>query len=205
MASVATNQFVLSVNPGVPVKTCPEFVEYARKAKPPLPLRPAATAASTPRHGDAEAARRHRHAARAVSGRRRRPCTATVAGETKVLFAGAASAPLIQSGAVARACHQRRSARQAFPNVPTVGEIYPGYDGRHLARPVRAGRHAGADRRPAAHRNAEVLARPEFAAEAQRLRSLEPLILSPADSPRLIHSDYEKYGKLIREIGIKLD
>ena len=36
VASVATNQFFLSVNPTLPVNTFPEFVEYARKAKPPL-------------------------------------------------------------------------------------------------------------------------------------------------------------------------
>jgi tripartite-type tricarboxylate transporter receptor subunit TctC len=35
--------------------------------------------------------------------------------------------------------------------------------------------------------------------------SLEPLILSPADFTALIRSDYEKYGKVIKEIGIKLD
>jgi tripartite-type tricarboxylate transporter receptor subunit TctC len=36
VASVASNQFFLSVNPNVPVKTVPELVEYARKQKPPL-------------------------------------------------------------------------------------------------------------------------------------------------------------------------
>src|SRR5258708_37803407 len=36
VASVASNQFFLSVNPSLPVKTVPEFVEYARKQKPPL-------------------------------------------------------------------------------------------------------------------------------------------------------------------------
>ena len=36
VSSVASNQFFLSVNPSLPVHTLPEFVEYARKAKPPL-------------------------------------------------------------------------------------------------------------------------------------------------------------------------
>ena len=36
LASVAANQFVLSVNPALPVRTFKEFVEHARKANPPL-------------------------------------------------------------------------------------------------------------------------------------------------------------------------
>src|SRR5262245_47647655 len=37
ISSVATNQFTLSVNPEVPVKTFQEFITYARNTKPPLP------------------------------------------------------------------------------------------------------------------------------------------------------------------------
>src|SRR2546428_2807218 len=36
VSSVASNQFVLAINPSVPVGSFPEFIEYARKAKPPL-------------------------------------------------------------------------------------------------------------------------------------------------------------------------
>ena len=35
--------------------------------------------------------------------------------------------------------------------------------------------------------------------------SLEPLVLSPADFAALIRSDYEKYGKVVKEIGIKIE
>ena len=35
--------------------------------------------------------------------------------------------------------------------------------------------------------------------------SLEPLVLSPADFDHLIRADYEKYGKIVRELGIKSD
>ena len=46
---------------------------------------------------------------------------------------------------------------------------------------------------------------PDFAQKLNVSGSLEPLILSPADFAMLIRSDYEKYGKLTKEIGIKLD
>src|SRR5437762_7227791 len=37
VASIATNMFMLSVNPQVPAKTFAEFIDYARKTMPPLP------------------------------------------------------------------------------------------------------------------------------------------------------------------------
>ena len=36
VASIASNQFLLSVHPSLPVKNLNEFIEYARRAKPPL-------------------------------------------------------------------------------------------------------------------------------------------------------------------------
>src|SRR5258706_5776263 len=36
VASLVSNQFVLSVNPSLPVKSFQEFIEYAKKASPPL-------------------------------------------------------------------------------------------------------------------------------------------------------------------------
>src|SRR5690242_20607224 len=36
VASVVSNQWVLSVNPSVPVKSFQEFIDYARRANPPL-------------------------------------------------------------------------------------------------------------------------------------------------------------------------
>src|SRR5438105_12813467 len=37
VASLATNQFMMSANPELPIKTFPDFIEYARKTKPPIP------------------------------------------------------------------------------------------------------------------------------------------------------------------------
>ena len=51
----------------------------------------------------------------------------------------------------------------------------------------------------------KLLAPPDFAEKLNVSGSLEPLVLSPADFAALIRSDYEKYGKVIKEIGIKLD
>ena len=51
----------------------------------------------------------------------------------------------------------------------------------------------------------KILARADFAEKLNVSGSLEPLILPPSEFALLIRSDYEKYGKLIKDIGIKLD
>ena len=34
--------------------------------------------------------------------------------------------------------------------------------------------------------------------------ALEPLIMTPAEFSALIKRDYDKYGKLVRDVGIKM-
>ena len=51
----------------------------------------------------------------------------------------------------------------------------------------------------------KLLSNAEFAKKLNVSGSLEPLVLSPADFSKLIHEDYEKYGKIVRELGIKIN
>src|SRR5262245_58055341 len=98
VASVATNQFTLSVNPQVPVKTFQEFIDYARATKPPLPY---ASGGNGSQHQLSMELLKQRAGIDLlhVPFRGAAPAaTATIAGDTKVLFAGASSAPQIQSG-----------------------------------------------------------------------------------------------------------
>ena len=50
-----------------------------------------------------------------------------------------------------------------------------------------------------------VLARPDVAARLIASGSGEPAIMALADFTAMIRSDYEKYGKVIKEIGLKVD
>jgi tripartite-type tricarboxylate transporter receptor subunit TctC len=205
VASIATNQFMLSVHPEVPARTFPEFIDYARKTKPPLPY--ASGGNGSQHHLMMEMLKQRagidllhvpfRGAAPAT--------TATVAGDTKVLFSGSASAPLIQSGQLRALATSGKNRAKRFPDLPTVGEFYPGYAvdiWLGLFAPAGTPEPVVTTLRTEIHK---LLARPDFAEKLNVSGSLEPLILSPADFTSLIHSDYEKYGKLIREIGIKLD
>jgi tripartite-type tricarboxylate transporter receptor subunit TctC len=205
ISSVATNQFMMSVNPQVPVKTFPEFIDYARKTKPPLPYASGGNGSQhqlmmemlKQRAGIDLLHVPFRGAAPAV--------TSTIAGDTKVLFSGAASAELIQSGQLRAIATSGKHRSKRFPDLPTVGEFYPG-----IEIDIWLGVFAAAGTPEpivTALRNEvqKVLARPDFAAKLNVSGSLEPLILSPADFSKLIETDYEKYGKIVRQLAIKLD
>ena len=49
------------------------------------------------------------------------------------------------------------------------------------------------------------LAQPELVEKLNVTGRLEPLILSPAEVHALIRRDYDKYGKLVADIGVKID
>src|SRR5262245_34389307 len=127
VASIATNQFMLSLNPQVPAKTLPEFVEYARNTKPPLPY---ASGGNGSQHQLSMEILKQRAGIDLlhVPFRGAAPATqSTVAGDTKVLWSGSASAPLIQSGQLRALAASGKHRSKRFPDLPTVGEFYPGF------------------------------------------------------------------------------
>jgi tripartite-type tricarboxylate transporter receptor subunit TctC len=91
-----------------------------------------------------------------------------------------------------------------FPDIPTVADTVPGYemDGWYgIAAP------AGTPDNVASRLEKEIVAIIKDPAVAQNLveRGFDPVGLPSAEFARTIKSDYEKYGKLIRERGIKID
>jgi tripartite-type tricarboxylate transporter receptor subunit TctC len=205
VTTIATNQFMLSVNPEVPVKTFQDFIDYARKTKPPIPY---ASGGNGSQHQLMMEMLKQRAGIDLlhVPFRGAAPATqATVAGDTKVLFSGAASAPLILGGQLRAIATSGKKRSKRFPDLPTIGEFYPGYAidiWLGLFAPANTPEPVVATLRDAVHK---LMSRADFAEKLNISGSLEPLILSPADFNHLIHDDYEKYGKIVRELGIKTD
>ena len=139
---VAVNQFVLTVNPSLPVRTFPEFIDYAKKANPPLAYasggngsqhhltmemlkqRAGINLLHVPYKGGAPAA------------------TATVAGETMAMWSGSSNAPQIKAGRLRPLAVSGAQRSAQYPELPTIGEFYPGLRELDLARAVRSGEHA---------------------------------------------------------------
>jgi tripartite-type tricarboxylate transporter receptor subunit TctC len=91
-----------------------------------------------------------------------------------------------------------------FPDIPTIADTVPGYemDGWYgIAAP------AGTPDDVANRLEKEIVAIIKDPAITQTLieRGFDPVGSPAAEFARTIKSDYEKYGKLIRERGIKID
>jgi tripartite-type tricarboxylate transporter receptor subunit TctC len=205
VASIATNQFILAINPKVPARTLPEFIEYARAANPPLAY--ASGGVGSQQHFAMEALKRlaginllH------VPYRGGTPsAAATIGGETQALFAGASSAGQFEAGNLRPLAASGKARSKRFPDLPTIGELYPGFEvDIWLGLFAPAGTPDAVVRkiREAVH---AALRRPDLAEKLNVSGSLEPLILDPAAFDALIRRDYEKYGTLVKQFDIKLD
>jgi tripartite-type tricarboxylate transporter receptor subunit TctC len=204
ITSVATNQFMLAVNAKVPVKTLPEFVDYAKKADPPLAF---ANGGVGSQHFFAMEQLKQRAGFKVlnVTYRGGAPAMqATIAGQTQVLFAGGESAGQFEAGTLRPLAVSGKARSKRYPEVPTIGEFYPGY-----AVDIWLGLFAPAGTpQPIVDKLRTtvqtLLANPEVAAKINVSGSLMPLILSPADFAARIHSDYEKFGRLAKDLNVKI-
>jgi tripartite-type tricarboxylate transporter receptor subunit TctC len=205
VASLVANQFVLSVNPSLPVKTFQEFVDYARKSNPPLNY-------ASGGNGSQHQLTMEMLKARAginlvhVPYRGGAPATtATMAGEVSAMFAGTSTAPQIKAGRLRALATSGAQRSSAFPELPTIAEFYPGFENSiwlGLFGP------AGMNEETLARLRTEVkkaLENPEVKEKLHAAGGLEPLVTSPQEFGALIRRDYDRFGKLIKQVGIKPD
>jgi tripartite-type tricarboxylate transporter receptor subunit TctC len=205
VASLVTTQMVLSVSPTLPVRDFREFVEYARRATPPLAY--ASIGNGSQHHLAMELLKQHvgidlTHVPYRGGGP---AAIALVAGEVSAMFGGGSLVPTVQSGKVRGLASTGIVRNPATPELPTIGELYPGYEAliwHGLFVP------AGTPQ-PIIDRLrteiAAVLAQPEFREKLANTGSGEPYVVTPEEFSARMRSDHEKYGKLIRSIGVKLD
>jgi len=205
VASVVSNSWVLSVNPSVPVKDFREFIEYSRKVNPPLAY---ASGGNGSIHQMAMEMLKQRAGINLVHVPYKGgtpAATATVAGEVAAMFSGTSSAPQIKAGRL-RALAVTGSQRSAlFPELPTIAEFYPGYEvtiwlGLFAAagtpEAVLARLHAGVNK---------VLAETEIRSKLNAAGGLEPYITTAPEFAALIRRDYDRYGKVVKDVGVKVD
>jgi tripartite-type tricarboxylate transporter receptor subunit TctC len=204
VASLVSNQFYLTVHPSLPIKSFPEFVEHARQADPLLAYGSAGQ--GTQGHLSMEMLKKraginllhvpYRGAGQAI--------VAALGGEVQVIMSGSANVPQIASGKLRGLAVTSLKRLEDFPELPAVAEFFPGYE---LVIWLGLFTTAGTpDQVVLRLRKAidDVLADSNTVAKLRGLR-MRPYKTSPAAFLALMHSDYDKYGRLVSELGVTLE
>jgi tripartite-type tricarboxylate transporter receptor subunit TctC len=205
ISSLVSNQFVLSINPDLPPKNFKEFIEYAKKAHPPLAY---ASGGNGSQHQLTMEMLKERAGFDMVHVPYKggAPATAaTMSGEVAALFSGTSSAPQIKAGRIRALAVAGGKRSPTFPDLPTIGEFYPGFENSiwlGLFGPANLPEDVLNRLRAEVHKALEAA---DVKASLMGKGSLETLVLSPEEFEKLIRRDYDKYGKLIKKLGIKAD
>jgi tripartite-type tricarboxylate transporter receptor subunit TctC len=205
VATLVANQFVLAVNPSLPVKNFQEFIEYARRTTPPLPY--ASGGNGSQHHLSMEILKQRAgidmlH----VPFKGGAPATmATVAGDTAAMFAGTSTAAQIKAGKLRALAVTGAKRSPEYPDLPTIAEFYPGYEVTiWLALFAPAGTPDAVLIRLRAAVD-KALAAPDVRQKLNSAGGVEPFVTTPDEFASLIRRDYDKYGKIVKTTGIRLD
>ena len=203
IARIANVVNTMVINPSVPAKNLAEFIAHA-KANPGKVAYASAGAGST-NHLSAVLFEKaagvqmlhvpYKGGAPAVLD--------TVGNQTQVLFsAGTQTLPHVKSGKL-RLLGVTEAKRSALmPDVPTVGETLPGYE---LGVWYGAFGPPGMPAELVTKLNAEInkaMAIPEVRSRMDAI-GVELVRGSPQEFATVLRSDADRYGKVIRELGIK--
>src|SRR4051812_9908761 len=205
VSPVAVNQFVLTINPSLPVKTFPEFIEYARKANPPLAY---ASGGNGSQHHLTMEMLKQRAGINLlhVPFKGGAPAAAsTVAGDTVAVWSGSSNAPQIKAGRLRPLAVSGAHRSAQYPDLPTIGEFYPGFENSiwlGLFGPANIPQDVLAKLRAEIKK---VLESPDVKQKMNAAGGLDPYLTTPEEFSALIRRDYEKYAKVVKDIGIKLD
>jgi tripartite-type tricarboxylate transporter receptor subunit TctC len=205
VASLVSNGFFLAVNPAVPAKSLPEFVEYARKADPPIQY---ASGGNGSQHHLTMERLKTRAGFKAVHVPYKGGApatTATVAGEVAAMMSGTSTAGQIRAGRLRALAFTGPQRSRALPDVPTVAEFYPDFvmvQWYGLFAP--AGTPEAVVARVRAETN-KALVLPDVREKLANAGGVEPWITTPEEFAAEMKSEFATYGKLVKELGAKID
>lgn len=205
VATLITTQMVLAASPALPVKNLQEFIEFARRARPPLAY--ASIGNGSQHHLTMEMLK-----ARAgielvhVPYKGGGPATmALLAGEVPVMFGGNSVTAHIKAGRLRGLAVAGKKRSAAFPDVPTLSEFYPGLEvTAWLGVFAPAGVPAAVISRLHDEIN-RLLAGAELRDKVLGVGGLEPFISSREEFVALIRAEYAKYGEVVKATGVRID
>jgi len=197
---------ILVVHPSLGVTTVPEFVAYAKKNPGKLNYGSAGPASSSrlafelfkDAAGIQAVAVNYKGGGPAISD--------LVAGTVQVMLvqAGGAIGQNVRAGKLIGLATSGRARSPHFPDLPTIGDFYPGFETTSWVGAVApAGTPAAIiDRLNGAL--AKILAEPDIKARFDA-QSAEIVASTPEEFGEFIKSESAKWGKIIRDKGIRAE
>jgi len=205
IATLVNTQMVLSVNPALPVRTLQEFVDYARRARPPLAY--ASIGNGSQHHLVMEMLK-----ARAgidllhVPFKGGGPATvALLAGEVSVMFGGNSVAGHIKSGKLRALAVAGKNRSSAHPELPRLADFYPDLEVTPwlgLFGPVGLPPSVLSQLR---RETSRLLADEDFRGRIRNLGGLEPYVTTPEEFAALIRAEHAKYAQVVKAAGARVD
>jgi tripartite-type tricarboxylate transporter receptor subunit TctC len=205
IASLVSNALLLAETPTLGPTNFRDFVEFARRAKPPL------------LYGSIGNGSEHHLAMELLKQQAGIDLThvpykgggpaalGVMAGDVAAMFGGGSVTALIQSGKLRGLAISGRQRSPELPDLPSISEFYPSYEvtlWQGLFAPV--GTPVDVIERLRNDANA-VLAQPDLAEKLAAAGAGDPYISTRDEFAARIRADYDKYGKVIREIGLKVE
>jgi tripartite-type tricarboxylate transporter receptor subunit TctC len=205
VATITSDELLLTENPALPPKNFGDFIDYARRAKPPLLY--GSIGNGSEHHLAMELLKEQAGIQMThVPYRGGGPAALGVmGGEVAVMFGGGSATPLVQAGKLRALAISGRKRSPIFPDLPSISEIYPAYDvtiWQGLFVPAATPPSVISRLRAAVK---AAVGQPEFAEKLAAAGSGEPFATSPDEMVALIHADSERFGKVVRASGLRVE
>jgi tripartite-type tricarboxylate transporter receptor subunit TctC len=202
---ISSTPLVLSLHPSVPVKSVKELVALAKRGQHPMNAGGNTTGSTA--HLTAEMFNQVVGIkSTVVTYRGGGPAViALISGEIDYIFATAPSVmPHLKSGKAKALAVTTPKRSSALPDLPTMNSMYPGFESDNWYAMFYP---RGTPRAIVDKLNAEIkkaLDTPEIRAFLPR-EALDPVASSPEQLTALLRQEIDKYAKVIRLAGIKVE
>jgi tripartite-type tricarboxylate transporter receptor subunit TctC len=205
IASIIRLPFVMVVNPSVPAKTVPEFIAYAKANPGKLTMASGGIGAATHLAGELFKVMTSVDIVHVPYRGLAASLTDLLGGQVQLTFASVASSiEYIKAGRLRPLAVTSAMRSEALPDLPTVGEFVPGYEASiwfGIGAPKNTPSQIIDKLNEAINAG---LGDPKIKARLADLGGT-PLVGSPAEFGKFIADETEKWGKVVKFVGIKAD
>jgi tripartite-type tricarboxylate transporter receptor subunit TctC len=204
VASLVSTQMLLAIHPALPAKNLQEFVDYARRASPPLAY--ASIGNGSQHHLTMEMLKGRAginllHVPYKGGG----PATvALLSSEVSLMFGGNSVAPHIRSGKL-RALALSGKRNPAYPGLPALSESYPGLEITPWLGLFAPSGVAGPVLERLRAETGRLLADADVRERVRSIGGLDSFVTTPREFAAQIRAEYARYGAVVKAVGATID